>query len=232
VGDAEFQKKCLGKMGDISKGEGRTVLFVSHNMAAVQNLCSKGILLENGNIYSNDIVENIVRDYLSSKTKNDTYIDDFSNYKNNSNYFSLDWFGLTDNKFEIIKTFTKNNSQSYITVKFTLKELVTNFNFGIAIYDLNENLLYWSFNTDSFKHIEPKLGFNDFKIELPVNQLNEGEYHIHFIASVHNEYWIHEPNVNSPYLKLKILGGLSKSKLWVSKRPGILAPILNYKTSS
>jgi lipopolysaccharide transport system ATP-binding protein len=48
VGDAEFQKKCLGKMGDISKGEGRTVLFVSHNMAAVKNMCTKGILLENG----------------------------------------------------------------------------------------------------------------------------------------------------------------------------------------
>jgi lipopolysaccharide transport system ATP-binding protein len=48
VGDAEFQKKCLGKMGEVSKGEGRTVLFVSHNMAAVNSLCKKGILLENG----------------------------------------------------------------------------------------------------------------------------------------------------------------------------------------
>lgn len=48
VGDAEFQKKCLGKMGDVSKGEGRTVLFVSHNLAAVQTLCNKGIMLENG----------------------------------------------------------------------------------------------------------------------------------------------------------------------------------------
>ena len=46
VGDVEFQKKCLGKMGEVSKGEGRTVLFVSHNMAAVQSLCKKGILLE------------------------------------------------------------------------------------------------------------------------------------------------------------------------------------------
>lgn len=48
VGDAEFQKKCLGKMNDISKGEGRTVLFVSHNMSAVRKLCNKSILLENG----------------------------------------------------------------------------------------------------------------------------------------------------------------------------------------
>ena len=48
VGDAEFQKKCLGKMGEVSKGEGRTVLFVSHNMAAVKTLCQKAIVLRNG----------------------------------------------------------------------------------------------------------------------------------------------------------------------------------------
>lgn len=48
VGDAEFQKKCLGKMGDVSKGEGRTVLFVSHNMGAILNLCNTAIVLKNG----------------------------------------------------------------------------------------------------------------------------------------------------------------------------------------
>ncbi|QRE44500.1 ABC transporter ATP-binding protein, partial [Flavobacterium psychrophilum] len=48
VGDADFQKKCLGKMNQVSKGEGRTVLFVSHNMAAVKSLCNRGIVLHNG----------------------------------------------------------------------------------------------------------------------------------------------------------------------------------------
>lgn len=48
VGDADFQKKCLGKMGDVRKGEGRTIIFVSHNMAAVKSLCNKGIVLQNG----------------------------------------------------------------------------------------------------------------------------------------------------------------------------------------
>jgi len=50
VGDAEFQKKCIGKMGDVSKGEGKTVLFVSHNMGSVRQLCNKGILLSNGEL--------------------------------------------------------------------------------------------------------------------------------------------------------------------------------------
>ncbi len=50
VGDAEFQKKAIGKMQDVSKGEGRTVLFVSHNMASMRTLCNRGILLSNGTI--------------------------------------------------------------------------------------------------------------------------------------------------------------------------------------
>lgn len=66
VGDAEFQKKCLGKMGAISKGEGRTVLFVSHNMAAVKSLCSKGIVLQHGIMALKDTAENAVTSYLST----------------------------------------------------------------------------------------------------------------------------------------------------------------------
>ena len=50
VGDAKFQKKCIGKMDEISKGEERTIIFVSHNMNAVQNLCDRGVVLEQGKI--------------------------------------------------------------------------------------------------------------------------------------------------------------------------------------
>ena len=64
VGDAEFQKKCLGKMGDISKGQGRTVLFVSHNMAAVQNLCTRGLVIKNGNLDYSGSVSEAVQQYL------------------------------------------------------------------------------------------------------------------------------------------------------------------------
>jgi lipopolysaccharide transport system ATP-binding protein len=66
VGDAEFQKKCLGKMKDIASGEGRTILFVSHNMASIKNLCSKGILLENGMVKKEGDINEIVSAYLSS----------------------------------------------------------------------------------------------------------------------------------------------------------------------
>ncbi|MFN0076449.1 MAG: ABC transporter ATP-binding protein [Prosthecobacter sp.] len=63
VGDAEFQKKCLGKMGEVAKG-GRTVLFVSHQMAAVQRLCSRGIVLADGRIALDGNVDAAVKSYL------------------------------------------------------------------------------------------------------------------------------------------------------------------------
>lgn len=66
VGDAEFQKKCLGKMGDVTKGEGRTILFVSHNMAAIKALCSKGIFLENGIIKESATIDKAIQQYFSN----------------------------------------------------------------------------------------------------------------------------------------------------------------------
>lgn len=67
VGDAEFQKKAIGKMQDISKGEGRTVLFVSHNMVSVKQLCSKCIVLEKGLIAFEGTVDRGIKHYLSNK---------------------------------------------------------------------------------------------------------------------------------------------------------------------
>lgn len=76
VGDADFQKKCLGKMGDVTKGEGRTILFVSHNMTAIKELCNTGILLNQGQLaYSGDILETIVEYQKSSETQS-KYIHD------------------------------------------------------------------------------------------------------------------------------------------------------------
>ena len=64
VGDAEFQKKCLGKMGEVSKGEGRTVLFVSHNMASIMQLCNHGIYLDKGKLHLQGTVDTIISEYL------------------------------------------------------------------------------------------------------------------------------------------------------------------------
>lgn len=92
VGDAEFQKKCLGKMNEVSKGEGRTVLFVSHNMAAIQKLCSTSILMQYGELRlqgdTNRIIEKYNKLNLVSNEihlKNNNYIKYISFYQDKNN---------------------------------------------------------------------------------------------------------------------------------------------------
>jgi len=67
VGDAEFQKKAIGKMQEVSQGQGRTVLFVSHNMGSVQALCERAVLLENGRVVANESAEKVITRYLSNE---------------------------------------------------------------------------------------------------------------------------------------------------------------------
>ena len=70
VGDVEFQKKCIGKMKDVA-GAGRTVLFVSHNMEAMKNLCSRALLLEHGSIVSQGSPSQVIETYLNNRNKTD-----------------------------------------------------------------------------------------------------------------------------------------------------------------
>ena len=72
VGDAEFQKKAIGKMHDVANGEGRTVLFVSHNMAAVKSLCKKGVVMKNGGIEYTGDIESAIKKYLVNRDSRDS----------------------------------------------------------------------------------------------------------------------------------------------------------------
>ena len=73
VGDAEFQKKAIGKMQDVSKGEGRTVLFVSHNMTSIKALCKRGIILKNGMLVDDGDVDTVVTHYLRGDNAVENY---------------------------------------------------------------------------------------------------------------------------------------------------------------
>jgi lipopolysaccharide transport system ATP-binding protein len=72
VGDYEFQKKCMGKMHDVAAGHGRTILFVSHNLGALSQLCERGILLQNGTVKTIGPIEDVVKTYLDSGQKQDS----------------------------------------------------------------------------------------------------------------------------------------------------------------
>jgi lipopolysaccharide transport system ATP-binding protein len=103
VGDAEFQKKCLGKMKNVSVNEGRTVLFVSHNMSSVRNLCTRGIMLAMGSVITDSSLEKCIETYLNVNVNSIKNILNFDSIKYISNEITL------ENVFI-------NNSNNYINV--------------------------------------------------------------------------------------------------------------------
>jgi lipopolysaccharide transport system ATP-binding protein len=91
VGDAAFQKKCLGKMNDVSTKEGRTILFVSHQMGAIQNLCNKGIYLRSGEMINYGEISDVIKNYLAVGNSSSNSVFTFEeqvNYKKSNIYFT------------------------------------------------------------------------------------------------------------------------------------------------
>jgi lipopolysaccharide transport system ATP-binding protein len=126
VGDSDFQNKCLGKMGDISKTDGRTILFVSHNTSAIQSMCSKGILLNNGLITSVGNIRNVLTDYYLRKNNKIDFFD--SNYHRGENKFSyIRDFIITSNIIDI-------GSNLNLEIEFEIKyEIIHNIEIGVTL---------------------------------------------------------------------------------------------------
>ena len=124
VGDAEFQKKAIGKMQDVSKGEGRTVLFVSHNMAAVKNLCQKGIVLENGQLAFLGNTDDSLHYYLNSGPQNEgkKIIDAIKQHKPTLHFEKIEINGTENNQSTIS---SKQHELSLIIKGFADEEIKT-----------------------------------------------------------------------------------------------------------
>jgi lipopolysaccharide transport system ATP-binding protein len=132
VGDAEFQKKCLGKMGELSKGQGRTVLFVSHNMGMISQLCNKAILLEKGTFVDYNQTANVVSKYLSENTSKENYIEFAVNsHKRVAQVLSIN-IGNTDGKPVSSIAFNESIKISY---KILINEYVPGIQIGIGLQD-------------------------------------------------------------------------------------------------
>lgn len=216
VGDAEFQKKCLGKMNDITKEEGRTIIFVSHNMDAIRQLCNKCILLEHGKIKDIGKTENVIKNYLS-KTKNDTS----EKWGNNGNEFENEYF--KPEKFYVSK---EKDDSLWVNIEATINKLDESLTMGYALYSEDNTLLYWSYQTDSNESDWPKLntGYNKIKSRLPTEILNSGIYKIELIASLYFKEWIITPNKSNPTIFFNFSKKFNESKYWIQKRPGIITP--------
>jgi lipopolysaccharide transport system ATP-binding protein len=123
VGDAEFQKKAIGKMQDVSKNDGRTVLFVSHNMGAVKNLCNKGVLLENGMVKNVGNIDTVIESYFNQKSKGANV------------YFP------ENNVVKSVMIFQQQD-KIILNLKYESDFLIKQPNFGFVIYDNYENPIF------------------------------------------------------------------------------------------
>ena len=229
VGDAEFQKKCLGKMGEVSKGEGRTVLFVSHNMGAIKILCQKCLLLSNGRIQTFDETNNVVRKYLAVlESANNTW-------KNTGNEFYNEWFipinVLTVNKSLQQQGIFENSEPVGVKIAFDIELLHASLVVGFTLYNNDGTVLFWTLHTDKNERYWPKLttGTNELYAWIPAHFLNEGVYTIKPISAIHYVQWIINPDNTKIEIKFEIKGGLSESPNWMNARPGINAPIIDFQ---
>lgn len=166
VGDAEFQKKCLGKMGDVSKGEGRTVLFVSHDLNAVSQICNIGILLSNGLVEYKGNIRETVSTYLNSDSDSVIYFNESD----------------TSKKKMFIKEIQVVKTNGEVSSEYLYKEPI-NFKFKIGINTPSKNTSFFVTILDSRKKrvfsCERNSVSENMTLTIEPNTLVRGNYSIH-----------------------------------------------------
>lgn len=234
VGDADFQKKCLGKMKSASSS-GRTVLFVSHNMNAIQQMCSRVIWLDKGRIVMDTSnIHAAASAYLfgqDEKQVNGEWLPDADSRIENE-YFRLNRFRMLDPAGKPLNTTIPNNISAQVEIEFELIKKHPALNFGYVIYDENGQTVYWTTTTDTAEDSWPALvpGSNVIRSSIPSNLLNAGQYRLDLFASLHAQGYLSEPGNTHASIFLNIMGGMSESPYWRNRRPGMLAPVLSWKS--
>jgi lipopolysaccharide transport system ATP-binding protein len=129
VGDAEFQKKCLGKMGEVSKGEGRTVLFVSHNMQSIRKITRKSILMQNGNIQVNGSTSTVLEKYLSVSNARNYIRENIPSDKSLIKEITIPY-----DRYDI-------NEDIYINVRYICNTEGQILSLSLALFDIEQNYI-------------------------------------------------------------------------------------------
>ena len=234
VGDAAFQKKSLGKIDEVARS-GRTVLFVSHNMNAVERLCQRVLWFQSGKLAGsfNDVRQGVaayLRDENLYSAENVWKADSNVSGKTYGNEYFLP-SRLEVHSLAADATFDQafsNANPIVVAVEGKVAVADPALNIGVAVYDESDELLFWTFTTDQPEPMWPKMPAGPVKLAatIPARFLNEGAYRIELLASLHFRAWILEPRTNVPSVRFAIRGGLSDSPYWLTKRPGQLAPVL------
>jgi lipopolysaccharide transport system ATP-binding protein len=171
VGDAEFQKKALGKMQDVSRGQGRTVLFVSHNMSAVSSLTSKSILLQNGKLISYKSTNEIIGEYLSlTKAKAGTYLK--TPHKHKPSIVKVE---IVTSEPALVQA---SGKRLEILIDVNMPEYMEGMGISIQICTENEVAAVHSYLFDVDRPILRKTGINKLRCVFDYCRLYQGEYYL------------------------------------------------------
>lgn len=173
VGDAEFQKKAIGKMKEVSEGQGRTVLFVSHNLASVKSLCNSGLVLKNGTTAFAGPVEDSINFYLNNVNKSQSSKFINSSPKVNSDIIEC---GVTDAENNITSNFSFDK-EIHIYIKFKISPFhLHSAVLGVEVKDQKERVIFSTqAKVNDYFNIE---GEHVFDVALPVKTLVPNSYSI------------------------------------------------------
>lgn len=217
VGDAEFQKKCLGKMNDVSKGEGRTVLFVSHNLPSIKQLCKSCIYLKNGTFQAQGDTESILLKYKSDSPS----IHNIDNLVLSNEYLEINEVKIVTSEgqgeIEVSDSF-------YIDINFKCKEAGKSFALSLHIFNDEDILLFETFvpfANDGNSAIRDY----EIRIKIPGHLLNSGEYFGSIIFGENQSTVIMDL---SKVLKFTIEENYLGSGKYLRRIPGIIRPDIPY----
>lgn len=223
VGDSEFQKKCLGKMDEISKQDGRTILFVSHNMGVIQSLCKKTLLLEKGEFKMFDNTDKVINHYLNNG-ENSPAITDFNVDKTKDTQISrvtiLNEKGIPMAKIPVSEKF-------YIKTDFSVYKPLNKTMLSLIFYDQGEILLQASSSDKTLEVGDFEVGDYSITTEIPAFLFNTGIFYFDAI--------IHKPMIIS--LSHRVNLGFEiidndrnpRSIVYAGNSPGRIASLLDFK---
>jgi lipopolysaccharide transport system ATP-binding protein len=218
VGDAQFQKKCLGKMGDVSEKEGRTILFVSHNMDAIKNLCNKCLLLDKGELIFNSDTRSTISKYLHNNFEVTSIR--FEDQKPEINSARLVYAKIFNLNFN--KDYLDTGDDLVIETKYAINlDKETNIDVTMHIMDeMNNFLIETSSAIENEKYF--KTGFITAKCILRKNILHEGVYYISRLLLVKDRGIILMAHEN--VLSFRINDSSTKKLGWMGERLGLINP--------
>lgn len=243
VGDAAFQQKSLTKIMETIH-DGKTVLFVSHSMGAVRQLCTSGVYLDQGKVIKSGSIDEIIEAYslstsdkiaanqatqISSTWENSGQLD--AEFFNPSKVYITDSSGKKHTKGSLL-----NNDDYWINIEGNVHDIsdqdLNLLNIGYSIWDQDgRNMLYLTLNTDN----KPeewhtfKKGPVHLRAKLPLTMINEGIFRIKIISSLHGKFWIMDPDSSQARIQLVSSFSKKQSPRWLEGRAGLFAPVIDWE---